>query len=155
MEKQIEGQWEDLERQKMDEYDDKLRTKLMAEYDKKMGNSKVIKDQLYDFKVGCIKRIQEEQLEGELIRRQVEEEQERERQREIERKMKQHQTREIFKASNDELVKAQLEERKKEIENEMRIADYAQKKEALEKLRKDKEEQKFTEKQMTRQKLID
>jgi hypothetical protein len=36
----------------------------------------------------CIKRIQEEQLEGELIRRQVEDELERERQREYERKLK-------------------------------------------------------------------
>jgi hypothetical protein len=38
MEKRIEGQWEDLEKQKMEEYDDKLRSKLMEEYEKKMGN---------------------------------------------------------------------------------------------------------------------
>jgi hypothetical protein len=44
----------------------------------------------------------------------------------------------------------QIEEKRKELENEKKIDEYARKKEALEKLRKDKEEQKFQEKQMTR-----
>jgi phosphopantetheine adenylyltransferase len=69
MDRHIEEQWMDLEKQKMEEYDEKLRNKLMTEYDKKMMNSKVVKDQLYDYKMTCIKRMQEEQLEGELIRR--------------------------------------------------------------------------------------
>ncbi len=60
MDKHIENQWEDLDKQKMDEYDDKLRAKLMAEYDKKMTNSKVVKDQLHDFKMSYIRKIQEE-----------------------------------------------------------------------------------------------
>lgn len=34
----------DLEKQKMEEYDEKLRNKLMSEYEKKMMNSKVVKD---------------------------------------------------------------------------------------------------------------
>lgn len=41
----------------MEEYDEKLRDKLMTEYEKKMVNSKIIKDQLHDYKMGCIKRI--------------------------------------------------------------------------------------------------
>lgn len=44
MDRNIEKQWEELEKHKMDEYDDKLRDKLMNEYDKKMHNSKVVKD---------------------------------------------------------------------------------------------------------------
>lgn len=36
-----------------------------------------------------------------------------------------------------------------------RVEEYAKKKEALDQLRKDREEQKFQEKQQTRQKLID
>jgi hypothetical protein len=130
----------------MEEYDEKLRNKLMEEYDKKMTTSKIIKDQAYDYKMRCIKRIQEEQLEGELIRRQVEEELERERQREHERRMKQIEQREIFKASNEELMLLAMEEKKKDAENEMKIHNYAVKKEAMEKLRRDKEEQKFIEK---------
>lgn len=72
----------------MNEYDDKLRQKLMEEYNKKMKNSKFIKDQLLEYKMNCIKRFQEEQLEGELIRRQAEQELERERHREHERRLK-------------------------------------------------------------------
>lgn len=141
--------------QKMDEYDVKLREKLMVEYDKKMQNSKIIKDQLHEFKLSCIKRMQEEQLEGELIRRQVEEEQERERQREYERKMKQEEQKQTFKQANEDLKVLQVEEKKKDVEYQRKIDDYARKKEEMEKLRKDKEEQKFQEKQMTRQRLID
>ena len=69
--------------------------------------------------------------------------------------MKQQQQKETFKKANDDLAKLQVEEKKKEVEYEQKINNYAEKKEALEKLRRDKEEQKFQEKQMTRQKLID
>ena len=89
IDKQVQKQWEELERMKMDEYDDKMRQKLLDEYEKKMANQKIINDQLHSFKMKCIKRMQDELLEGELIRRQVEEELERERQREMERKQKQ------------------------------------------------------------------
>ena len=40
----------------------------------------------------------------------------------------------------------QIEEKKKEIENEKKIEEYAKKKEAMEIFRKDKEESKFEEK---------
>ena len=59
----------------------------MNEYNQKMTNAKIIKDQLLEYKMNCIKRFQEEQLEGELIRRQADDELERERQREWDRKM--------------------------------------------------------------------
>lgn len=88
IEKQIQAQWEELEKAKMDEYDDKMRQKLLDEYEKKMENQKVINDQLHQFKMKYIKRMQDEMLEGELIRRQVDEELERERQRELEKKQK-------------------------------------------------------------------
>ena len=74
---------------KMEEYDDKVRQKLLEEYEKKMENQKVINDQLHAFKMRMIKRIQDEMLEGQLIKRQVEEDLEKERQKEHERKMKQ------------------------------------------------------------------
>lgn len=155
MERQIEQQWEELEKQKLNEYDDKLRAKLMEEYHKKMSNAKVIQDQLLDFKMSCIKRFQEEQLEGQLIKRQAEEELERERQREYERRLKQADQRETFKKANEDLKLLQLEEAKKEIEYQKKIDEYAMKKETMDRLRRDKEDQKFIEKQMTRQKLID
>ena len=46
-------------------------------------NAKNISDQLEAFKLNYIKQIKEELLEGELIKRQVEEDLEREKQKEI------------------------------------------------------------------------
>jgi hypothetical protein len=40
----IEQNWEDLEKQKMQEYDGKMREKLEREYNKKMENAKDISD---------------------------------------------------------------------------------------------------------------
>jgi hypothetical protein len=49
LEKEIDLQWEELEKQKMLEYDERLREKLEKEYHKKMNNAKNVQDQLYDF----------------------------------------------------------------------------------------------------------
>lgn len=67
--KEIENHWEDLEKQKMEEYDQRMREKLEREYNKKMENSKAISDQLDEFKLNYIKNLKEEMLEGELIKR--------------------------------------------------------------------------------------
>jgi hypothetical protein len=48
----------------MDEYDEKVRMKLLEEYEKKMENQRIINDQLHQFKMKIIKRIQDEMLEG-------------------------------------------------------------------------------------------
>lgn len=44
LEKEIDLQWEELERQKMAEYDERLREKLEKEYHKKMKNAKMVQD---------------------------------------------------------------------------------------------------------------
>ena len=41
---EIDLQWEELEKQKMQEYDERLRQKLEKEYHKRMTNSKMISD---------------------------------------------------------------------------------------------------------------
>lgn len=84
--KQIDLQWEELEQQKMAEYDERLREKLEKEYKKKMKNAENIQTQLEDFKMAFIKRIKEDELEGELIKKQVEEELEREKEKELARR---------------------------------------------------------------------
>jgi hypothetical protein len=48
-----------------------MRNKLIEEYEKKNQNQKIIKDQLQEYKMNCIKRYQDEMLEGELLKRQV------------------------------------------------------------------------------------
>lgn len=42
--KEIDLQWEELEKQKMEEYDARLREKLEREYHKKMKNAKEVQD---------------------------------------------------------------------------------------------------------------
>ena len=54
-----------------------------------------------------IKKLKEEQLEGELIKRQVEEELEREKFRDMERLKRAAKTREEFKQANEELLQMQ------------------------------------------------
>ena len=105
VEKQINNQWEELGKKQMAEYDDKMRTKLEGEYKKKMDNAKVIKNQLHDFKMQHIKRIQEEILEGELIKKQVEEEIEREKQRDLDRKKQAADNREALRKANEEITR--------------------------------------------------
>ena len=139
----------------MVEYDEKMRQKLMDEYSRKMGNAKVIKDQHHDYKMQCLKRIQQEMLEGELVKRQVLEEIEKEHQRELERKRRQADQRDQFKQANEDMLTYNAELKKKEIVEEAKIGEYARKRDAMEQLRKDKEEQKFSDKQKTRQALID
>ena len=72
----------------MHEYDERLREKLEKEYKKKMVNAKNVADQLEDFKMTYIKRLQEDELEGQLIKKQVEQELEREKDKEMARRQK-------------------------------------------------------------------
>jgi hypothetical protein len=102
--KEIDLQWEELEKQKMAEYDERLREKLEKEYHKKMKNAQNVQEQLEDYKLNYIKKLKEEQLEGELIKRQVEEELEREKLRDMERHKRAAKTREEFKKANEDLL---------------------------------------------------
>ena len=79
IEKEIEKHWEEVEKQKMQEYDEKMKKKLEQEYNLRQENAKNISDQLETFKLNYIKQIKEELLEGELIKRQAEEDLEREK----------------------------------------------------------------------------
>jgi len=56
-----------------------MKKKLEQEYNLRQENAKNISDQLENFKLSYIKQIKEELLEGELIKRQAEEDLEREK----------------------------------------------------------------------------
>ncbi len=62
-----------------------MQAKLEQEYKNKIDNAKSISDQLEQFKLNYIKKLKEDMLEGELIKRQAEEDLEREKQRELAR----------------------------------------------------------------------
>ena len=105
----------------MEQYDEKLRNKLEQEYEKKMENARVISDQLHEFKINHIKRIQEEMLQGEIIKRQTEDAIEQERKQEEERKNRLLQQREAFKKANEDLIAFSAEEKRREQEEEKKI----------------------------------
>ena len=79
----VQQEWEELDKVKMEAFDEKVKEKLVAEYDRKVANTKAISDQLEEFKINYIKQLKEEMLEGELIKRQAEEDLEREKIREL------------------------------------------------------------------------
>ena len=99
--------------------------------------------------------MKEEAMEGELIKKQVEDELERERVREMERIKKIAATREQFKKANEELLQVQAQIALKETEEDKRIEEHRKKKEALDHLKKTKEEERFKAKQKIKQNLID
>ena len=155
VEKDIVRHWEDVERQKMQEYDEKMRAKLEQEYKLKQQNAKDISDQLENFKLNYIKQLKEEMLEGELIKRQTEEDLEREKQREVLRQQRVAQTRADLAAANEELMAMKEAERLRELEEEKKIEQHAKKRERLETLKKECEEKRFRDKQEERQRMID
>ncbi len=67
----------------------------------------MVTDQLESFKLDYIKKLKEDELEGQLIKKQVEEELEREKQKDIKRQMKVTATRSEFTKANEELLKMQ------------------------------------------------
>jgi len=79
-------------------------------------------------------------LEGELIKRQTEEDLEREKQREIQRQQKVAQMRADLSEANKQLMKIKEAERLKEIEEEKKIDAFAKKREQLETMKKEREE---------------
>ena len=94
-------------------------------------------------------------LEGELIKRQTEEDMVREKQREIQRQQKVAQTRADLAEANKQLMRMKEAERLKEIEEEKKIEAFAVKREHLENLKRQREEKKFTDKLQNRQRMID
>lgn len=132
-----------------------MREKLEAEYSKKMENAKAISDQLDEFKLNYIKQLKEEMLEGELIKRQAEEDLEREKVREVQRQKKMQAIKEdIAKANRDQIRQQQLL-KQRELEEEARIEKFTRAKEALDQEKADREEARFKTKLATRQAMID
>jgi len=146
----IETHWVEVEKQKMSEYDEKMRAKLEQEYRLKQSNAKDISEQLENFKLSFIKQLKEEMLEGELIKRQTEEDLEREKQREVQRQQKVAQMRSDLAEANEQLMQIKESERRKEVEEEKKIEAFAQKRAHLDILKKEREEKRFSDKQQTR-----
>lgn len=152
---EIEQNWLDLEKQKMAEYDHKMREKLEREYNKKMENAKAISDQLEEFKINYIKQLKEEMLEGELIKRQVEEDLEREKLRELHRQKKAAAIKADIMRANADQIRTQELARKKELEEEARIEEFTRQKLVRDNQRIEAVETRARDKLVARQALID
>jgi len=96
-----------MEKEQMVAYDEKMQAKLEVEYKNKVVNAKNISDQLEEFKLNYIKTLKEEMLEGELIKRQVDEDLEREKQRELARQKRAQQMKADLISANQEQIKIQ------------------------------------------------
>lgn len=68
MEKFIEERFVEIEKENMKIYDEKEEVKRKVEEVKKIENSKVLKNQHEQFKAKYIKKMQEEKIEGEIIK---------------------------------------------------------------------------------------
>lgn len=153
--REINQHWEELEKQKMEEYDLRMREKLEKEYNKKMENAKAISDQLDEFKLNFIKNLKEEMLEGELIKRQVQDDLEREKIRELQRQKKAQQIKDdIIKANKDQIKQAALLH-ERELAEEARIEAFTQAKLKMDYQKKDIVDERFKQKLSIRQTMID
>lgn len=150
----IEEGWLENDKLKMEEYDLRMQARAEEAARRKLETAKVLKTQLVETKHAHIRRIKEEMLEGELVKRKAKEELERDRLKEVERRKRQAKSREEFKLTNEELRRYNEGLRRKEAEEAKRQEAYALQKERLDQLKKDREEQRFREKQQVREKMI-
>lgn len=69
LDKEIDQQWQELEKQKMSEYDRRVQEKAMKEIAKKEQNSKLIQDQLHSYQVNYLKKMKQDKMEGKLMKK--------------------------------------------------------------------------------------
>lgn len=127
----------------MSEYDEKMKKKLEQEYALRQENAKNISDQLDQFKLTYIKQIKEELLEGELIKRQVEEDLEREKQKEIQRQKRTAQMRADLAEANQNQMKQKQAALLQEAEEEKKIDSFAKQRDERETMKKEREGERF------------
>ncbi len=153
--KAIEKEYVEQDKEQMAVYDEKEKAKAEEDQKKKAHNAAVIREQWKEAQIKKQKLAQESKVEGELIKKQVAEELEKDYLKEMERKQKAVEAQQEFLVSNERLQKTKDELRQKDLEAERKTLEYAQEKEKMNNLRRQKEEERFRAKQAIRQKMID
>jgi hypothetical protein len=151
----LEEQWRQTELDNLKEYDRKMLAKLEAEQKKKAEVQKTLKNQLHDTKKRIVKKMQEDYIEGQLMKKQAKEEIEKERKAELARRQRAVESQNETKKANEYLQELKRQEMIRQAEEEKRIMEYAAQKDAVMAMRKEREEKKFQDKLDTRQKMID
>lgn len=153
--KEVDQKWVKNELDQIQEYDKQLLIKLQEEHQNKQQVKKILKDQLTDNKHRIVKRMQEDYIEGQLMKKKAKEDIEAEKKAEMLRRQKAIEAQNETKKANEYLQELKRQELLRIAEEERKTMEYAAKKETIMATRKDREERKFKEKLETRQKMID
>ena len=151
----IEKQFLEMNKKKMEDFDKKEQEKKEIENQKRLERMKIINDQLQESKLRIIQDFQEKEVEGQLMKIQMQRALEEDKIKEKERERFKQEQRQQFIDANIKLEKLKEEQRLKDLEEEKKIEEFAFKKAQLEDLRKKVEADKMREKQAIRQKMID
>ncbi|CAD8113848.1 unnamed protein product [Paramecium primaurelia] len=140
---------------------------IMANYDqteklkeeelkrKKQEQKNVLKQQHDEMINNHIKQMQNEKIEGQLIKARAQKLIQEEEEAEKERKRKRYENMLEIKKGNEEIKEYKLQQLQKDKEQEEQIKLHGEKKDRILEMRKQREQIKFKEKQEQRQKLID
>ena len=149
----IEKQFLEMDKKKMEDYDKKEAEKAKKEEEKKKIRMKIINDQLRQSKIKIIQDYQEKLVEGELMKLNMKKALEAEKKEKELKEQKKIEQRKDYIEANKRLMKYKEDLKKKEIEEDKKIQEFAFKKQQLADLRKKIEEEKEKEKQKQRDKL--
>lgn len=153
-EKVIDEGWHENDKVKMEDYDLRMNAREQILFKRKQETAKVLSQQLIESKQAFIKRMKEERLEGELVKRKALTEIEKELTKETARRNKQLKNRDDLNKANEQLKVYNNNLKLKMKEEEKKQKEYEIQKERLEQLKKDREEQRFQEAQRVRERLI-
>ncbi len=153
--KGIEENYVEMEKDQMADYDSKEKAKELKDQEKKRTNAEIIKDQWRESQLKRQRLAQESKVEGELVKKQVAEELEKDYQKELERKQRAVDAQHEFFESNERLQKTKDTVKQRDRDAERKTLEYAEEKERMSNLRRQKEDERFKAKQAIRQKMID
>ena len=150
-----EANWILIGKQQMVEAEMKELEKKKLRKIKSEAEMNIIRQQFNNVKYKRLLELQDNYIEGEIIKKQAKMDILRERKNKEMIKLEQIKKNEEFVKLNEELKKLAEKRKQKEIEEDKKIELEAQKKEKMEHLRRQKEQEKFNEKLKRQQKLID
>ena len=155
MEDNLNKRYHEMEIEKMREYDKNEELKKQKEEMKKKERMQIIDDQIKEMKFKRLQDYQEKEVEGILMKAEIEKNLEEDKKKEEEIKKNQKFQMEEFVKANEALQQKKKEKIEKEKEEDRKIELYAMKKEKLEDLKKKVAKENFDRKQAERQKMID
>ena len=161
----VEQKWAEVEKEKLRKYDEREVEKALKIKEKIKHQMDSVTKQFNEYKTKKIIEYQDQVVEGQIIKKQALEAIEKDRynlyiillyrQKELERKEKAKQIQAEFVQANLELNKHKEIVKERNREEERNRQDFANAKEQLLNIKKQKEKELFQNKQMIRQRLID